>query len=169
MGSEIDSLYGSLWEAYEKETKLKELLDIDPLIYSKVKEIILKLDKSDKEKILSIIKDIEKIRKEKLARYAIYGKNISKPLPKEEEKVFEELIKILSRSYFDEQESAEKREAETKTQLTKTKLRAKEDLDAEILLPSGATAGPFKANSIIELDNKDDADYLVRSGLCEYL
>lgn len=90
-------------------------------------------------------------RQQKMLTYLAYGKNLPHPIPKEEERLY-----ILIKKILDEENKS--------TRSTKIKIIS----DApELVTTEGRKIGPFEKNTIIDVENQEDLEFMLKNKIAE--
>ncbi|MEM3859864.1 MAG: hypothetical protein QW478_10745, partial [Candidatus Micrarchaeaceae archaeon] len=114
--------------------------------------LLANTDKSSVEVVNAqkMLSQLKEKRKQKILVYLAFGKPLPKPIPEEEETLYNEILQILSNS------------ADVKT----TRLKILADLP-EIMTPEGKKLGPFKNGEVIEVTDVKDASFIVNNKIGE--
>lgn len=151
---QVETLFSKLTE----EKKTGELLPLPEDFYqsaASVEEEKHRANEENKERYehsrQALIKTIKAKRTQKILIYLAYGKPLPKPLPKEEEKLYRNIKKIL--------------QSDTKTGSI-TRLRITSQIP-EIITPEGNRIGPFQQNEIVETENKGEVEFILNNKIGE--
>ena len=91
-----------IFEVLEKEKATGNLLPLDQDFYRKAEDYISILKNSGNEKEVSniekLVKQLRHKRQQKLLIYLAYEKPLPKPMPAEEETLYNEILKILNKN-----------------------------------------------------------------------
>lgn len=144
-----------LFTALNEEKKTGELLPLNKDLYKKV-EAEEKEDppgdsarhRENKKKLLNMLKAR---RTQKILTYIAYGRNLPHPVPEEEERLYIRIKKII------EEESGS-----PKT----TKIRVVVDTP-EIITAEGKKLGPFGKNTVVEVEDQQDLEFLIKNKIGE--
>jgi len=132
----------------EKSTGELQTLDTD--FYASVKKFIEGLSQAEGKETEAknaskLLANLMERRKQKVLIYLAYNKPLPRPIPVEEENLYNEILKILNSS-----DKGNK----------SVKIKILEDLP-EVITPYGKKLGPFKAGQLIEVDSVEDENFLV--------
>ncbi|MEM3181030.1 MAG: hypothetical protein QW091_02305 [Candidatus Micrarchaeaceae archaeon] len=143
---------------FDKLSAEKSTGELNPLtadFYYKAEQYIALLANTDKSSVevvnaQKMLSQLKEKRKQKILVYLAFGKPLPKPIPEEEETLYNEILQILSNS------------ADVKT----TRLKILADLP-EIMTPEGKKLGPFKNGEVIEVTDVKDASFIVNNKIGE--
>ncbi len=156
-----------LWQVYQKEKYSNELQTIPKNFYEEIKkdiEILGSKNPNDEEativrnNIIKITNELYEKRKQKIIIYVAYNKQLPSPIPKSEQDFYIKLINVTKENKVDIFESTAKNEI--------VALRAIIEIP-EVFLPSGGKIGPVQKGSVLEIENTNDAKFLIENTLCE--
>lgn len=144
-----------LFTRLDLEKKTGELLPLDIEIYKKTLSFSDSKESENKEtqeknrgKILTALKSK---RTQKILTYVAYARQLPKPIPEEEERLYIHIKKII-----DEENGAPK--------TTKIKIIAD---TPEIRTPEGRKLGPFGKNTIVEIESQQELEFLIKNRIGE--
>ncbi|MCL5093294.1 MAG: hypothetical protein M1128_02400 [Candidatus Marsarchaeota archaeon] len=156
-----------LWQIYQKEKYSNELQTIPKSFYDEIKKDIELLESKNpnddeasiiKNNIIKITNELYEKRKQKIIIYAAYNKPLPSPIPKPEQDFYIKLINVTKENKVD----ISGRSAESGA----IALRAIIEIP-EVFLPSGSKIGPVQKGSVLEIENANDAKFLIENTLCE--
>jgi hypothetical protein len=154
------NFYDVLWQAHQKEKNATELQPLPNNFYKDMNEIIAKIDPQDhsnpklKENSARLMNELIERRKQKILIYVAYKKHPPQSNLPEEEAFYTSLLEVTkTQNFIGGTKSA-------------TRLKVLNELP-QISLPSGSQVGPLSKNQIIELNNREDIEYLTSNGVCE--
>jgi hypothetical protein len=143
-----------LFNKLSLEKKTGELLPLDPNIYKEQGNNIKEENENsatsaeNKNKILNMLRAR---RLQKILTYIAYGRPLPHQIPEEEERLYIHIKKII------EDES-------TSTKSTKIRITAD---TPEIITTEGRKLGPFDKNTVIEIENQQDLEFLIKNKIGE--
>ncbi len=150
--------YDFLWHVLQSESK-NRILNPLPINFYKEAESLKTETSNNPENtnsnITTMINKIKEIRTHKLLLYIAYKKQIQQPIPIEEQETYEKIV-----SYIYEHQKLQ--------QSDKSQLNAIQAIP-EIYLPSGNKIGPLSKGEKITIKEKNDAEFLINSLICEYI
>lgn len=156
-----DNFYDFLWQAHQKEKNTTELQQLPQNFYSEMNKIIRGIESEGlgnnpktRENALKLLNEIIERRKQKILIYVAYKKQPPQSNIVEELDFYNSVINVTKVHAFLSNSSASK------------KFKAVGELP-EIVLPSGSKVGPLSKDQIIELNNREDIDYVTSNGVCE--
>ncbi|MGC8629246.1 MAG: hypothetical protein ACP5T4_03505 [Candidatus Micrarchaeia archaeon] len=140
-----------VFKALNAEKASGELLPLDPNFYASVELYIASLSQSQEKQaeannMRKMLFQLKEKRKQKILIYLAYKKPLPKPVPEEEETLYNEILKIVNR------------DSGAKSQTVKLKILA--DIP-EVIMPDGKKIGPFKSGEIFETNNQKEADFII--------
>jgi hypothetical protein len=144
-----------LFTKLNEEKKTGELLPLDLEIYKNTENAENKEQSENaakqQENRAKIITALRSKRTQKILTYIAYGRHLPKPIPEEEERLYIRIKKII--------------EEENGGQKT-TKIRITADTP-ELRTPEGRKLGPFDKNTLVEIENQQDLEFLIRNKIGE--
>ncbi len=160
--------YNLLWEALQKERASNSLQLLQKGFYEDVKEFITqekeKKNKTEEEaaqiaNVERLVNEIFEKRKQKIVLYVAYKKPLPNPIPEIELDMYKKINDLFNNTKLFE--SSEQKTSTNKLRVTIEKL-------PEVFLPSGTKIGPLEKGQIIEINDKNDAQFLIDNSLCVY-
>lgn len=157
-----DITYEILWQTYQKERQSNELQLVPKSFYDDFKEFInshgtgTEDEKGQKENAARLLTGIFEKRRQKILIYVAYARQLPSPATQQDTEFYEQAIKLLKSNAPDYSKEVQK---------TQT-LRSAQSIP-QIILPSGRKIGPLDGGQLISMDNKEDAAFLVNSGICK--
>ncbi len=153
--------FDQLTKAYTLESKTNEIQPLPKDFYKMADEYVTRLkqeentEKNEKqtESVRHVVLNLKAKRRQKILLYLAYGKKMPEKVPEEEETFFSKIKKIMAQD-----------EEFAKT----TKLRITADIP-EIVTPTGKKIGPYNKNQTVNVDDEEDADFLVKNKIGEIL
>jgi hypothetical protein len=151
--------YDFLWHTLQTESK-NRILNPLPVDFYKEAEALAattteNINNNVANNITTIISKIKEIRTHKLLLYIAYKKQIQQPIPIEEQEIYEKII-----LYISERQPIKKQDGSTLNTIQTV---------PEIYLPSGGKIGPLSKGEKITIKEKNDAEFLINSLICEYV
>lgn len=139
-----------LFSILSKEKETGELLPLPTDFYQQIESLILSLSSSDVPKqeeanLQKMVAQLKEKRRQKILIYLAYNRPLPRPVPQEEENLYNEILKILNKDA-------------SKTSVFKVKILT--DLP-EIVTPEGKKLGPFSKDQVVELTDRKDVDFIL--------
>ncbi|MEM3781755.1 MAG: hypothetical protein QXT43_02225 [Candidatus Micrarchaeaceae archaeon] len=100
--------------------------------------------------VQKMLLQLKEKRKQKLLVYLAFGRPLPKPVPNEEETLYNEILKIISSG----------------NEVKVTKIKILVNLP-EIITSEGKKIGPFKSGDVIEVTDSKDAAFIVSNKIGE--
>src|SRR5437660_698882 len=154
METSIDSLFSML----QAEQKTGEILPLPKTFYKSIqKQLDSFPESSDKEgqhnkNFRKLLTNIKEKRLQKLLIYLAYNKQLPSQIPDEEEEIYLKIKKTLEKGI------------EHTQRLKKIKIATEMP---ELVMPNGNKIGPYKHNQVVELEDANEADFLLNNKLGE--
>jgi hypothetical protein len=156
-----DNFYDFLWQAHQKEKNTTELQSLPQNFYTGMNTVIKKIDTEGlgnnpktRENALKLLNEIIERRKQKILIYIAYKKQPPQSNIIEEADFYNSIVSVTKKNAFLSDGVATK------------KFKVIGDLP-EIVLPSGSKVGPLSKDQIIELNNREDIEYVTSNNVCE--
>ncbi|MGC8567846.1 MAG: hypothetical protein ACP5LP_01195 [Candidatus Micrarchaeia archaeon] len=171
--------FDKLWNIYQKEKKTNELLELNPLFYSKYSDIINEpvqnLQDSKLANTKKLIIELFEIRKQKILVYLAYKKTLPNLIPNEEKNFYSSMLIMTKASIVDlvngkstgtneNVSSVDSATKDTKKYISILKIIIE---IPEIQLPSGNKLGPLSKNDTVIVESEEDVSYLLNNKICE--
>jgi len=141
-----------LFNKLKSERNTGELLPMPADFYAIAEKYINDLasagNATEAENARKLLGMIKEKRKQKLLIYLAYGRPLPKPIPEEEESLYNEVAKLISNN-----------SSHT------VKIKIKTDLP-KIVTPSGKELGPFKTGEVVEI-SEEDAEFVLMNSIGE--
>ena len=156
-GGLVEDVVVDLFGKLQEEKKTGELLQLHSDYYIKLnKHIETKNDiffenGKDKENIIKILSSLKKRRIQKILVYLAYGKPLPSQIPIEEEDLYNQIKKIINKEHVSN---------------PTTKIRINVQVP-EIITKEGTKLGPYKQNEIVELNKKEDINFILSNKIGE--
>jgi len=155
--------YNELWRIVQKEKQSNDLQILQKSIYSEILDYINSFKNTNlseeseiiKKNTIKLLDELYEKRKQKILIYVAYKKPIPQPTIKLEEDFYNKIIEIISKDKILDLLNN-----------NKTLLKISKELNVEIRLPSGKLIGPLIKDSFLEVENKEDIDYLLNNSIC---
>ena len=149
----------TLFSKLNEERNRGELLPLPKDFYASASAFINKLeneagkDTSQKqaENTRRMLENLKEKRKQKMLIYLAYGKSLPQPMPDEEEGLYNEIRKILSKD-------------EEKNKIATVRILA--DVP-EVFTSEGRRIGPYKQGDVVEVPNGGDIEFMVKNKIGE--
>lgn len=149
---EEETTVENLFRRLSEEKKTGELLPLPFDFYKQDREEEKKTgEEKQKENRLRILNMLRARRVQKILIHLAYGRQPPKPIPKEEEKLYLTIKKILD-------------EESNNGKIIKIKIKSK---IPEIITPRGVKLGPYQENEIVETENDADVEFIINNGIGE--
>ncbi|MGC8676541.1 MAG: hypothetical protein ACP5T3_03465 [Candidatus Micrarchaeia archaeon] len=144
-----------LFSKLKAEKVTGELLQLDADFYTEAEKYIALLDNTEKsskeaENVRKMLSQLKERRKQKILVYLAFDKPLPRPVPVEEESLYNEILTILSNGF------------DVKT----IRLKIIADLP-EVITPGGKKIGPFKNGEVVEVGDTKDADFIINNKIGE--
>lgn len=142
---------GELFSKLSAEKKTGELLPLSQDIYKTENEEQQGNDTTHSESKDKIINALRARRLQKILTYIAYGRTLPHQIPEEEERLYIHIKKII------EEES---------NSIKSTKIRITADTP-ELITTEGRKLGPFDKNTVIDIENQQDLEFLIKNKIGE--
>lgn len=164
VGTDWKTSYDYIWQTYMKEKQTTQLLPLQKEFYEDVQQFIDKLNASldpevgtIKTNVIKILNEMFNKRKQKLLLYAAYNRPLPTPAPHIEAQLYAKASDIMRCDL-----------AEQPQLKAQHKLEALDNLP-EIVLPNGSKIGPLEKGQRIDVNNEEEAKFLIEAGACKAL
>lgn len=144
-----------IFNKLNEERKTGELLPLSKEFYENAKT---DLDEAPLENAAKHLENRNKVmamlktrRTQKILTYIAYGRALPRPIPEEEERLYIRINRII-----------EEENGSAKT----TKIRITADTP-ELITAEGRKLGPFGKNTVIEVENRSDLEFLIKNKIGE--
>ncbi|MGC8662290.1 MAG: hypothetical protein ACP5RT_00690 [Candidatus Micrarchaeia archaeon] len=149
-----------LFEKLQQEKKTGELLSL-PVDFYKLAELFEKkstennIVESDRyiENFKKLLRQLKERRLQKVLIYLAYNKQLPKPVPKEEEDIYNRIKTIINQDNTNQEPK---------------KIKINEDLP-EVIAPSGNKIGPFSKGQVIEMEEYSIIDFILQNKIGEII
>ena len=141
-----DDLFSRLAE----EKRTGDLLPLPQDLYTSIETNKL-ADKTQEENRQRLVAALRARRTQKILTYIAYGRKLPKPIPEEEEKLYIRIKKTIE-------------EDGPPAMPPKIKIIVSAP---ELVTPEGRTIGPFEKNTIVEIGNRQEFEFLLKNKIGE--
>lgn len=139
-----------IFSRLSEEKKTGDLLPLPEDLYSKIEANRLP-DKTQEENRQRLVATLRARRTQKILTYIAYGRKLPKPVPDEEEKLYIRIKKTI------EEDGATPASPKIKILVSAP----------ELMTPEGRKVGPFEKNTIVEIGNRQDLEFLLKNKIGE--
>lgn len=139
-----------LFSRLSEERRTGDLLPLPQDLYASIEANKL-ADKTQEENRQRLVATLRARRTQKILTYLAYGRKLPKPIPAEEERLYIRLKKIV------EEDGPTAAQSKIKILVSAP----------ELVTPEGRTVGPFEKNTIVEIGNRQDLEYLLKNKIGE--